>query len=231
MSIFDKIMTAVRGGTREIGEAIVDANSIRIFEQEIKDAQENMRKAKHELTGVMAKQMQASRELERIKSEIAKHETYAGQALEKGDEALALEIADKVARLENDLAEQQASHNSFTQHAQRLKELVKKSERLIKDHERQLSMVKTTESVQKATAAITDNFAASNSKMNSAKESLDRIKQRQTDFEDRLKAAELLQDETTDKSLDDRMKAAGIGEQSASGQSVLDRIKAKQNAS
>ena len=38
MSVFKKIMTALRGGAREAGEAIVDANGIRIFEQEIKDA-------------------------------------------------------------------------------------------------------------------------------------------------------------------------------------------------
>ncbi len=34
MSIFKKIMTAVRGGATEVGEAIVDANGTRIFEQE-----------------------------------------------------------------------------------------------------------------------------------------------------------------------------------------------------
>ena len=35
MSILKKLFTAVRGGAREAGEAIVDANGIRIFEQEI----------------------------------------------------------------------------------------------------------------------------------------------------------------------------------------------------
>ena len=38
MSVLKKIMTAVRGGAREVGELIVDANGTRIFEQEIKDA-------------------------------------------------------------------------------------------------------------------------------------------------------------------------------------------------
>lgn len=230
MSVFKKIMTAIRGGTREVGEAIVDANAIRILEQEMKDAEEHMRKAKHELTGVMAKEMQAKREVDRVQNEIRKHEGFAAQALDKGDEALALEIAEKIASLENDLTEQQTSLSSFSAHATRLKDLVKKSERIIKDHKRQLSMVKTTESVQKATAAITDNFAATNSRVSSAKESLDRIKQRQTDFEDRLKASEDLANEASDKSLNDRMAELGIGEQAASGQSVLDRIKAKKQS-
>ena len=37
MSILKKIFTAIRAGAREVGEGIVDSNSVRIFEQEIKD--------------------------------------------------------------------------------------------------------------------------------------------------------------------------------------------------
>ena len=134
----------------------------------------------------------------------------------------------KIAQLEIDLAEQEEVHKSFAGHVTRLKDLVKKTERQVKDYDRQLSMVKTTESVQKASAAITDNFASSNSKILSAKDSLERIKERQQNTFDRLAAAEELEAENSNKGLDDRMKAAGIGgadEKSASA--VLDRIKAK----
>ena len=229
MSILRKIMTAVRGGAREVGELVVDANGTRIFEQEIKDAEHHMRKAKHDLTDVMAKQMQASRQVQSLKSEIEEHEGYAVQALEKGDEALALEIAEKISRLETDLVDQQQVSDTFTGHVTRLKDLVRKSEKQIKEYERQLSMVKTTESVQKASAAITDNFASSSSKILSARDSLERIKKRQQDNFDRLEAAEQLDADDSDTSLDAKMKAAGIGEQSSSASSVLDRIKAKQS--
>lgn len=230
MSILRKIMTAVRGGAREVGDLIVDANGTRIFEQEIKDAEQHLRKAKQDLTDVMAKQMQASRQVTALKKDIADHEGYAGQALDKGDETLALEIAEKIASLELELQEQQQVHDTFAGHVTRLKDLVKKTERQIKDYERQLSMVKTTESVQKASAAITDNFASSNSKILSAKDSLERIKKRQQDNFDRLAAAEELEAENSDKGLEDRMKAAGIGEQTNNANSVLDRLKAKRDA-
>ena len=42
MSIFKKIITAVRGGAREAGEAVVDANATRIFEQEIRDSEKHI---------------------------------------------------------------------------------------------------------------------------------------------------------------------------------------------
>lgn len=226
MSILKKIMTAVRGGAREVGELIVDANGTRIFEQEIKDAEKHMRKAKQDLTEVMAKQMQAGRKAESLKAEISEHEGYTVQALEKDDEELALEIAEKIAGLETEFAEQEEVRKSFSEHVSRLKDLVKKAERQLKEYERQLCMVKTTESVQKASAAITDNFASSNSKILSAKDSLERIKKRQQNTYDRLAAAEELEAENSDQNLKQRMQTAGIGAKEKSGSSVLDRIKA-----
>ncbi len=222
-------MTAFRGGASEVGEAIVDANATRIFEQEIRDAENHLTKAKRDLTGVMAQQMAASREVERITREITEHEGYAGQALEKGDETLALAVAEKIANLEVELSEQQQALTSFENNATRLKELVRKSERQISEHKRQLSMVKTTESVQKATSAITDNFSSSNSKLLSAKDSLERIKAKQQKFDDQMKAAEVLEAESGDSALEAQLKAAGIGGTDTSASSVLDRIKAKQN--
>lgn len=228
MSIFKKIMTAIRGGASEVGESIVDANATRIFEQEIRDAENHLTKAKRDLTSVMAEQMAASREVDRIKREIVEHEGYVAQALEKSDEALALAVAEKIAVLESELATNQQALDSFSTNAERLKELVKKSERQVAEYKRQLSMVKTTESVQKATSAITDNFSSSNSKLLNAKDSLERIKAKQQKFDDRMKAAETLESENSDNSLQAQLKAAGIGSQDSSANSVLERLKAKQ---
>lgn len=229
MSLLQKILTAFRGGVREVGETIVDANSTRIFEQEIRDAEHHLRRAKQDLTQVMAKEMQSQREVERLKAEVTEHEGYAQQALSQNNESLALEIANKIASLEQDLVQQTEALNSFSQHASRLKELVKKTERQLTDYHRQLTMVKTTESVHKASAAITDNFASSNSKLLNAKDSLDRIRARQQDHEDRLKAAEALEAENSDQSLKARMQQAGIGQSANSAESVLERLKAKQS--
>ncbi len=228
MSIFKKIMTAVRGGASEVGEAIVDSNATRIFEQEIRDSENHLTKAKRDLTGVMAQQMASQRDVDRLKREITEHEGYAVQALEKGDETLALAVAEKISALEAELLTQQQALDSFEGNANRLKELVKKSERQVGEYKRQLSMVKTTESVQKATSAITDNFSSSNSKLLNAKDSLERIKAKQQKFDDKMKAAELLESENSDNSLEAQLKEAGIGKADSNANSVLERLKAKQ---
>jgi len=230
MSLMKKIFTAIRGGAREAGEAIVDANSIRILEQEIKDAENHVAKARQDLTAVMAKEMQANREVESLQKQIAEYEGYAMDALNKGDDSLATEIAGKIAGLEAELTTQQEIKASFSANAERLKELLKKTERQLAEYKRQLVMVKTTDSVQKATSAISDNFTNSNSKMMSATESLERIRAKQKEFDDKLKAAETLDAEDSDASLEAKMKQAGIGPKTTSASSVLDRIKAKKGA-
>ena len=104
---------------------------------------------------------------------------------------------------------------------------MKKAEAQIADYERQLSMVKSTESVQKASAAINDTFASTNSELRSAKESLERIKAKQVHEADRLAASEALDRELSGADLNDRMARAGIGGEGPDASSVLDRIKAK----
>lgn len=228
MSILKKIMTAVRGGAREMGELVVDANGIRIFEQEIREAQTHLRKAKYDLTDVMAKAMQASRQIQSLHHEIDEHEGFVVRAIEQSDEALALSISEKISGLETDLEEQREVQVTFSGQVEHLRSLVSKTERQIRKFERQLSMLKTTESVQKASAAIADNFAASSSKMHSARDSLARIKQRQQEKFDQMSAAETVQSETMDESLTDKLRSAGMIQDKTSAKQVLARIKAGQ---
>ncbi|MCG8487677.1 MAG: PspA/IM30 family protein [Chromatiales bacterium] len=224
MNILKKLMTAVRGGAREAGEAIIDANAIRILEQEIVDAKKNLEKGRVSLTEVMAKEMQTKRQISAIQTNISEHEGFAKEALEKNNETLALEIARKISEYESALSDQQAILSGFTGHIATLKSQIKQAEKTIAENERQLLMVKTTESVQKATMSVTDNIAANNSTMRSARESLERIKKKQQDRADQIAAGEALQAELSDD-LAAKMKASGIGPQESSAESILERLR------
>ena len=107
--VLNKIWTALRGGVREMGDAIVDSNGIRIFEQEIIDAKDSIQQAKTNLTEVMARKMQAERKVSKLVEEIRNHEGYAGKALDNNDEALALEVAGKIATMEAEKASRMRS--------------------------------------------------------------------------------------------------------------------------
>ncbi|MGB0920298.1 MAG: PspA/IM30 family protein [Alphaproteobacteria bacterium] len=230
MSILKKIVTAIRGGASEAGEAIVDANALRILDQEIRDGETHLENAKRNLTKVMAEEMAAGRKMKEATDQIAKYETYAMKALEKGDEALATDVAQKIADIEAELAQQQGIRETYGAQAEKLKGMVKQAESQLQALKREATIVRTTESVHKATRTITDNFSSTGSKVLSAKDSLERIKKRQQAHEDQLQAGELLRAETEGAGLDAKLKEAGIkSDGSAKAGDVLARLKAKQN--
>jgi len=228
--VMSKIWTAIRGGAREAGESIVDANGIRIFEQEIRDAQGNIAKAKSSLTEVMARKMQSARKLNQLNEQIKEHEGYATQALNKGDESLAMEVAQKISDFEQQRNEQQTIVAQLESQIDQLKKHVQAAEKTIADHERELAIVKTTESVQKATIQVTDNLSANNSGLTSARQSLERIKKRQTMRQDKMEAGDILSAELAGSDLTSKLKAAGITEGDSNANAVLARLKAAKGA-
>lgn len=231
MEFFKQLITAIRGGGRELGEAVLDSQGIRIYEQEIEDAKEAIKKAESDLTGVMAKDMQAGREIERLEKEIAGYEGKALGALDQGDESLAGEVAEKIAELEVERETQKAAKHQFAAHVESVKEMIRQTHAKIREHEREISMVKTTDNVHRAAKSINQHIDGGSSKMVAAKESLERIKHRQQDESDRMAASDALNAELSGESLENKLKAAGIGEKSDRKRQVLERLKAKQQDS
>ena len=231
MSVIKKLVTLLRGSAREIGQSVVDGNATRIYEQEIIDAKASIAEAKTELTAVMAKEMQTAREIERIKLEIRRQEDVALQALDKTEEGLALKVAERVAALEAELQAQTESHAGFALQVGRLKDLIRSAEGRVREHEREIGIAKTTESVYRATQTISDSIGSTGSKLTTARESLERIKKRHEDLADRMAAAEQLDQEFGHKALDNELAAAGIGDNDQSrAQAVMARLRARQAA-
>ncbi len=230
MSVIRKMITLLRGSAREIGESVVDANATRIYEQEIHDARQSIEAARVGLTEVMAKEIQSAREIERLKKEIARYESLAIEALDKAQESLAEEVAGRVGALELELEEQSKAHATYAVQVVKLKDMIKAAEAKIREHEREISMVKTTESVYRATRSISDTIGSTGSRLLDARQSLERIKQRHEDLADRMQAAESLDRELGEKALETKLAEAGIGADADRGRKALERIKARRAA-
>ncbi|MEN9848209.1 MAG: hypothetical protein RL368_949, partial [Pseudomonadota bacterium] len=141
MGLFTKLFTALRGAGTEVGEAIVDSQAMRIMDQEMRDARQHLDEAKENLAKVMAEQIGVEREVNRLKKQVAEYEGYVQQALDKGDENLATEIAGKIAEIENELAAQEKILESYNGNVNMLKQTIKNTERNIQSMERQVSVV------------------------------------------------------------------------------------------
>ena len=113
MNIWAKMMTALRGGVNEAGEAVVDSQALRILDQEVRDASHALQDSKNSLAEIMARQKVAEEKCTGLKKKIEEHEVYAIKALEKDDETLAHEVAQKIADFENQLIQETGAAEGF----------------------------------------------------------------------------------------------------------------------
>ena len=230
MSIWAKVATAVRGGVSEAGEAIVDKQALRILDQEIRDADSELGRSKEALTGIIAKRKLADKKVDSLKSSLTEYEGYAMQALDKDDDGLAIEIAEKIAGLETELLGEEGLAKAFSESEGQLRKTVGQTQANLKRLKQQVDTVKATESVQRSQAAVAARHSGAGSSMRSALDSLERLKSKQAERAAKFEAASELAESTEEVSLDAKLKAAGIVDGGASGGDVLARLKAKRNA-
>lgn len=228
MNVWSKMLTALRGGANEMGEAVVDSQALRILDQEIRDADVELRKSKEALAEIMAKQKLASDKVSKSTASIAEYEQYALKALDAGNETLAKEVAEKIANLEIEQASEREQAEGFAASVAQLRKAVTQAEGNIKRLKQQVDTVKATESVQKAQMAVAQRYGGSQAKLQTAVESLERIKQKQAERAAKMEAsAELAATSAPDDSLEAKLRAAGIKADNASADSVLARLKDK----
>jgi phage shock protein A len=205
-----KLWTALRGATNEGIEAVADTQSIRILDQELREAKKELQACDENLTKIMAKRKLAENKVNALKSDIETYTNHAIAASEKGDDALAIECAERVAEQEASLETEQSLLDGFLSSEQALKANIAKAKSSVRRMEQQIDQVKATESVQKAQVAVSARHMGANSKVKTALDSLERIKAKQEQRNAELAAAEELANEESGSSLDAKLKAAGI---------------------
>ena len=226
MSILKSIMIAIRGGVSEVGEAVVDANAVRILEQEIREAGDALAKAKTSLTNMKGTEISLNRKVNTLNEDIVSLESKAMACLEKGDEALAIEVAERIAEIESERDDFKTEYDTTKVNVNKVNKMIKGYDKKIQKNKRDLDKVKTVEQLQKATSVISSNISASGSADNKVSAALERVKAKQQKFEDNLEAGDWM--ETQGDDLEARLADAGIGENSTSANSVLARLKRQQ---
>lgn len=227
MSILRKLWTAARGGATEAGQSIIDSQALRILDQEIRDAEGALDRARDELAGIVARRTLTERRTGELKARIAEYEDHAAKALDKGDEALARDIARRIAEWEADVAAGETLVAESRAAEARMRATVTTTESRIEALRREVETVRATEAVQAAQAAVASRHAGVNSALGDATQSLERIRRRQAERGARMEAAEEMEKARTGADLDERLAGLGIGGGASSGDDVLARIRAK----
>lgn len=150
MNVFSKLNTLLRAGVRESAEAIANANAIRIYQQEIVDAEQLLIHRRETLAKMIAGRKTLEEDIERTREGIARRETQLSR-IPEGQRSEAL--LDMAAR---DIAKTEAMLHQYEQGHQRLCERIGKEEitlrnllREIKDHRREIKLLETETQRQK----------------------------------------------------------------------------------
>ena len=227
MSVWKSLINAVKGGVNEAAEAVADNQALRILDQEIREAKEELRSSDHALTQIMAKRKLAQQKVASLQGSVTEYENHAAAASGKGDQALALDCARKVVDLRSQMDSEQQYVDQFTKSETTLRTNISQAKNNLRRMEQQVDMVKATESVQKAQVAVSSKHLGANGKMKTAAESLTRIQDRQNQRQAEMEAAsELAADESGDE-LENRLKSAGITGSNSSADDELARILGK----
>jgi len=225
MNIWSKMITAIKGSLNETGEAMIDMQALRILDQEIREAAEELKSSKDSLVAIMAHQKVAEKKCVEWQTEIKKHEDYAISALDKKNDDLALEIAEKIATFEHQLKNETDGMSNYKNSADQLRSAIKQAEQNIKRIKQQADMVRATESVQRAQAAVAERHNGSNTKLRTAMDSLQRIKEKQALKNAKFEAAGEVANNADSGSLDDKLEKAGIKTNNQDATDILTRLK------
>jgi phage shock protein A len=230
MSIWNKLMTAIRGGATEVGEAIVDQQALRILDQEIRDADAAVRTGRDELVKLIARHKGAVDRVEAHDRKITDLETKALAALDANREDLATEIAELIAAATTERDNDQALATEFGASVERMKKDLAKAETRIKSLRNQVDTAKARESVQRAQVSASVASGTADGKLSTAVDTLNRLQQRQEQRARELEAREEMAEAASGSDLDRRLREAGVIADPGSSNAVLERLKAQRGA-
>ena len=224
MSMWKQLVTLVRGGTHEAGQAIADRHALTILDQQIRDAGTAQAKARDDLAGLTARRRMMEKDLEALVAQRTKYEASARAAMQRGDMDLARQVAERLASIEAEGSAKTPQVQEMRAAEDRIRAIIAQGDSKIEALRREVEVVRANESVQRAQAAVASSYGGATASMGSAADSLKRIKERQAINDERFRAAAELEDMRTGADLDAKLRDAGLLPGASSADDILARL-------
>ena len=224
-ALWRRLVTAVRGGVNELGEAIAESQALRILDQEIRDNDAELHRVRTMLAETMARCKVAQERLAAANARLEEYEGYALKALKSGEDALVREVAVKISLLEIERDGHAGHEREYAAGIAHLRKVAAQLEATINRLKQQVDTVRATENVQRAQTAVANRREGSDVRVRTALDSLERIKRRQAERGAQLEAAETMSEDTGDDALDAKLRRAGIIADEDRTEAVLSRLK------
>ena len=223
MNIYSKLRHLINAKAQAPAYALIERNDICIFEQEIRSAQALIKQSKLHLASIKAEITIIARANDEQSKAINARELQTLEAL-KTDQALAHDIASRIAEDELELKAQQARLSQLRVIEERVAKDIKKAVQAIKSHNHQLVVLKASEARGAQKGSSNAGVTSMNHCLSELKESLQSIEERQCRhqvLDDAILNVDALSGEND---LDERVKSAGIRSGQHDATSVLERL-------
>lgn len=221
MGIFSKLTTLARGAARESAEVILDANAIRVFEQEIVDVEESIQLRKQAMSEVIVARNQIDREIESIKSIISKREDQARALIEEEkDTDLVDDIASDIVEYETTLDELERQRKSMSKRVLKMETALRRALTEIVQYRRDLRLAKAQQ-IGASSLAKANNIPRQLSELESTRRHIAAL---QTDDDDRESAWTEMENRMDPQGLNHRHEKISDAEQAKRKEAVLRRL-------
>lgn len=224
MNVLKKLNTAFRSGFREIAETVVDANAIRIFDQEINDCEAATHQAKQDLSRVIAQKLKLQREARSIEEWIENKERQATEAIRQGEVVLARDIAEVIAEKELIVTDYRDKCGQLEGYELSVKRSLRLMVTKVKEYKRELQLFQATVSAQKASEALSGSQLSITAGVSEMEASVSRIRSIQNEVSINIEAVEQLDVYLSERDLDKRIVESGVCKIKDAADVVYDRL-------
>ena len=221
--MFRSLMTLMRGRAHDAEEAFTDTHALPILKQQLRDCAQAVSAARKALALAIAQNDQEIEQFERLTQRIADLEDRTIAALEQGQQALALEAAETIARLQTDQESSRTVLDTLRAEVEKLRASVLSSEERLRALKRGERIAMATDKAQRVSHAIP---GGTSNALRDAEETLTRLRARQTEVDATNEALGALENTNDTSTLREKLAAAGCGAPlKTTAEAVLERLR------
>jgi phage shock protein A len=220
-----QLFALVRGHSHEAAEQVVDRNALVILRQQIRDCADAITAARRAVAVAIAQNEQEVTQYKTLVARIEDLETRATMALQAGKHELAREAAETIAFLEAERTASDQAQRDFITEIERLRRIVRDSERRLRDLQRGQRLAAATDKTQRLREAAP---GSSLSALRDAEETLSRLRSRQKQIDAAASAMAEMELSNDPATLSRKLAEAGCGAPiSASVDAILEKLARK----
>lgn len=226
MSMFRKLTTLFTATAQQPLHQLIDRNTIEIFEQEIRQAENALPTAKFHLASVMAERRKLEREIETLSDRLQTRITQCQAALNQQDESLARELAALIADDENLHSSLQKQADHLHVQETQLTQQMRKAVHSLQHYQRELALAKAHRHAHNALGALGSCSSELTTRLGDMELSVQTLRQQHLHQLEMSNAMARIDSDLNGENLDQRLERAGITTGKHNGDAVLQRLRA-----